>query len=381
VVQIEDVLLHRLAEAVLGAAACVSGSSSQASASCALLAVALGRSLGQLAGAMEAAGPQLLFDSLAAQPCYRVMWSACGDSIPGSGQDSGGTALSSDQQPTTTSYQWGQLGPLGSLQQSTVVGQWCCWQARMVRTAATLHSALQLLGLAGASEAAASAAIDSSTSSCNTSSLMNNGRGAMASCGAGSSETAASSTKGCSEVAASSAASSNGTAAGDEGRGGGTTSRSASSDDVSSRNTSSDNSSGSKLKWGHLLKLQQSSAHWAAAVTAHSTSCKNSITGPQLQGDDESAAGMARQVEQTRREYAASIALCKELAAAAPLAVVCNNLGCSNLAGVSDAVTGARACSGCRCRYCSVECQKADWQRHKHACRSMAAARAGLEVR
>ncbi|KAF6260223.1 hypothetical protein COO60DRAFT_1685666, partial [Scenedesmus sp. NREL 46B-D3] len=76
--------LLALANAVCGAAAgisgrhsrSVSGTSSQASASAALLAVVLSRSIVQLADAMDTAGPQLLFDFLAAKPCYRVMWTA-----------------------------------------------------------------------------------------------------------------------------------------------------------------------------------------------------------------------------------------------------------------------------------------------------------------
>jgi hypothetical protein len=49
-------------------------SSNQAAASIALLAAVLARSLVQLADAMEAAGPQLLFRSLIAKPLYALMW-------------------------------------------------------------------------------------------------------------------------------------------------------------------------------------------------------------------------------------------------------------------------------------------------------------------
>jgi hypothetical protein len=53
-----------------------SSSSSQVHSSAALLVVVLARSLVQLADAMEAAGPQLLHDSLVAAPLYLIRWSA-----------------------------------------------------------------------------------------------------------------------------------------------------------------------------------------------------------------------------------------------------------------------------------------------------------------
>uniref|UniRef100_A0A383VUQ7 Uncharacterized protein n=1 Tax=Tetradesmus obliquus TaxID=3088 RepID=A0A383VUQ7_TETOB len=51
-----------------------SSSRNQVCASAVLLAVVLARSIVQLADAMEAAGPQLLFDSLAARPAFNVQW-------------------------------------------------------------------------------------------------------------------------------------------------------------------------------------------------------------------------------------------------------------------------------------------------------------------
>jgi hypothetical protein len=62
------------------------------------------------------------------------------------------------------------------------------------------------------------------------------------------------------------------------------------------------------------------------------------------------------------------------LVAAAPLPLVCNNPGCENMAGVSEAGGARKVCAGCRCRYCSAACQAADWRRHKRACKRMAAA-------
>ncbi len=62
----------------------------------------------------------------------------------------------------------------------------------------------------------------------------------------------------------------------------------------------------------------------------------------------------------------------------------CSNLRCARTAGLRRADAGAlfpaRRCDRCRvARYCSVECQAADWQRGGHAgvCRALADARAG----
>jgi hypothetical protein len=72
--------------------------------------------------------------------------------------------------------------------------------------------------------------------------------------------------------------------------------------------------------------------------------------------------------------YADALQLCRTLTAAAPITVVCNNPSCENLAGVREAAASCKACAGCSCRYCSVACQRADWKRHKRACRQLAAA-------
>jgi hypothetical protein len=52
--------------------------SSQAAASIALLAVVLARGLVQLADAMEAAGPQLLFEARRARPSFQLTWAPGG---------------------------------------------------------------------------------------------------------------------------------------------------------------------------------------------------------------------------------------------------------------------------------------------------------------
>jgi hypothetical protein len=66
--------------------------------------------------------------------------------------------------------------------------------------------------------------------------------------------------------------------------------------------------------------------------------------------------------------------------AALPLRHCCNNPGCINLGGLSEAglVAGAGSrCSRCRaCYYCSRECQLAAWPLHKPVCKRLQAAEA-----
>ncbi|KAF6259194.1 hypothetical protein COO60DRAFT_1638541 [Scenedesmus sp. NREL 46B-D3] len=124
-----------------------------------------------------------------------------------------------------------------------------------------------------------------------------------------------------------------------------------------------------RVRWGYLLQLQQTSPRWAAAVANY---------GAQQPNWEDVAMGLqprsAAAAEQRMQQYEAAIGLCRALAAAAPLPVVCNHPSCDNFAGVSEAAAASKACSGCRYRYCSVACQRADRKRHKRACRSMAAA-------
>jgi hypothetical protein len=120
---------------------------SQAAASAALLAVVLARSIVQLADAMEAAGPQLLFDSVMAQPGF-------------------GSALTAASHVATDlgriiALHVTELQPMGGQQQHSVLGQWQCWQLAVLHATGTLFGALNLLGLVldmPASEVAADAA-------------------------------------------------------------------------------------------------------------------------------------------------------------------------------------------------------------------------------
>ncbi|KAF6251249.1 hypothetical protein COO60DRAFT_1645254 [Scenedesmus sp. NREL 46B-D3] len=115
-------------------------------------------------------------------------------------------------------------------------------------------------------------------------------------------------------------------------------------------------SSGSQeVRWGYLLQLQQSSPRWAAALAAY---------GAQQPNWEEAAVGTqpssAAAAQQRTQQYEAAIGLCRALAATAPLPVVCNKPSCESLVGVSEAAAASKACSSCRCRYCSVACQRAD---------------------
>jgi hypothetical protein len=124
-----------------------------------------------------------------------------------------------------------------------------------------------------------------------------------------------------------------------------------------------------QVKWGYLLRLQQCSPQWAAAVAAYEAN------QPNWEEDQAKAfPSTAAEAEQHTQQYAEAVALCRALVAAVPLPVVCNNPRCANTHGVSEAAAASKACAGCRCRYCSVACQRADWKRHKGACRRMAAA-------
>lgn len=48
----------------------------------------------------------------------------------------------------------------------------------------------------------------------------------------------------------------------------------------------------------------------------------------------------------------------------------CANLRCPNVAGCSEAEQQGKRCARCgMVRYCSAACQRADWKRHKRACK------------
>jgi hypothetical protein len=270
-----------------------SSSASQAAASAALLAVVLARSLVQVADAMQAAGPQLLFECQRREAAFLVKWA------PG-GQVHGLAAAA--------------VVPPGNAAQQTVRTQWQFWQLGVLHTMQPLMSALATLSIvepAGDAEDRAAA----------------------------------------------------GAAAGPDG----TTSSSS-----SGQAPSASSSGSSRSKWGHLLQLRRFSADWVAAMKAFSD--KRPGWGKEV---DRAwvllLAGTPPAVD-VQMQFDDVLQLIRELVDAVPLPVVCNNPSCESLAGVSEAAAACKACSECRCRYCSVDCQKADWKRHKPACKRMAAA-------
>ncbi|KAF6251993.1 hypothetical protein COO60DRAFT_568147 [Scenedesmus sp. NREL 46B-D3] len=303
------------------AALAASSSSSQAHASAALLAVVLARSLVQLADAMEAAGPQLLYDSLNAEPAFSIRWASA----------SGNEMLAV------------KLGPLSGLQYSGVEGQWMLWQLLVLHAARGMWDILVSLDSAADRGAGGQAPPPPppAVAAANTASSKASG--------AGSSQASSS------RAASTSAGSSSSSAA--PSSGGGTSS-----------------SSGSQpVKWGYLLRLQQSHPRWAAAVAKRHSADERLALQPGLGEECGDAHDGDLAAVDVSQQYADILELCRALAAAAPLLVVCNHPGCANLAGVSEAAAASKACAGCRCRYCSAACQAADWRRHKRACRRMAA--------
>uniref|UniRef100_A0A383WD05 MYND-type domain-containing protein n=1 Tax=Tetradesmus obliquus TaxID=3088 RepID=A0A383WD05_TETOB len=140
---------------------------------------------------------------------------------------------------------------------------------------------------------------------------------------------------------------------------------------ASTGSSSACNSSSQQVYWGYLLHLRQSSHEWAAAVSSFEAGFGK------LFEENSEPSTLAEQGGQLFTEsllYRGSVELCRALAAAAPLPVVCNSLNCQKLAGVSEAAAVGKACAGCMCRYCSPACQTDDWRRHKRACKRMAAA-------
>jgi hypothetical protein len=126
-----------------------SSSTSQAAASAALLAVVLARSLVQLADAMEAAGPQLLFRCQQPKPAFHLKW------VPG-GQ--------------VHVKALGAAVPPGNAPQQTMESQWQFWQLGVLSALQPLMSAMAMLGMSrqgGDAEdtAAAAAAPDVTASS------------------------------------------------------------------------------------------------------------------------------------------------------------------------------------------------------------------------
>jgi hypothetical protein len=312
---------HAVWNAAVNALAASSGSigrlrGNQASASIALLAVLLARGVVQLVDAMNAAGPQLLFRSLKSEPGYELMW-----------QPGGGKVYHIDL---------AKIMLCGDPAQRTQKLQWQFWQVAVLRTLQPVMHSLRVLGaiaLPGDEEGDAYA----DDAELHT-------------------------------AAAAAPAAVGGAAAGP---GDAASSRSAVQASAASSSSSSTNK---QVKWSHLLQLQQYSPEWAAAVAAFSIQWPRWWTE---NADDTYSLflrGTAVVMPTMQQQYDDAVELCRTLVAIAPLPVVCNKPDCENVGGVSEAAAACKACSECRCRYCSVACQRADWKRHKPACKRMAAA-------
>uniref|UniRef100_A0A383WED8 MYND-type domain-containing protein n=1 Tax=Tetradesmus obliquus TaxID=3088 RepID=A0A383WED8_TETOB len=319
--RITDLLQGSLASCLLsaaehGSATGTSGSSSsssrQAVASTALLSVVAARSLVQLADAMQAAGPQLLFRCIMARPNYLGEW------VPQQGDGS---------------VHVHKIEPSGSTAMHTERGQWHVWHTQMLKAMLQVVLAFQGAGTAAAAATATAAAAAPA-------------RGADAA-GAAAAEALEPAAAGAAVAGSSSSSSSR-----------------------SSRQPGQPSSS-QPVSWGYLLQLQQNSASWTAKVAAFDAKWPGwRVDVRSLHADSSSEEAM----QQTQQQYTDARKLCKALAAAAPLPLVCNNPGCESLARVSEAAAASKRCGRCKCRYCSAACQTADWERHKHACKGMAAA-------
>jgi hypothetical protein len=336
-----------LQELVKGLGAVFSSSSSsssssnqlQAHASAALLAVVAAHSIVPLADAMEAAGQQLLLESHNAAPAFRIGWA---------------TAYSDTKHCTRMQF----VRCAQQHEHPTCVHLQQHWQTEVVGAVACLCDALRELGLLQPHQYAETAARQPADD--DAAELAGTASGSMATSSVGSSSSCvvhpascaaaggSSDSRQCSNASA--AACPAGSMAADAGR---------------------SSSTGLQPKWSYLLCLQQSSKKWRTATAEYEVSSVDLAGFRLLAGAMEEGSNFAADLERSFKE---SLQLMRTFAAVAPLPVVCNNPSCENLGGVSEAAAACKVCAGCRCRYCCAACQRADWLRHKRACRRMAAA-------
>jgi hypothetical protein len=323
----------------------------QAAASAALLVVVLARSVVQLADAVEAVGPQLYSDCLARRPLYAMMWQSWSN--------------------FDSTYLTLPLQPLAAEEERSVEVQWQSWKRNVLQAVQPLLGGATLLGLAPL-PAAAVAWLAAAVA----------GAGAAAEPQVAAGTLAAqlpADMRAATSLGRSRSISSISNVTVEQGSSSTSTSTSSATNNHDSRPASSSNSGSDALedgsssscpqqKWGYLLHVGQYSPHWGAAAAAFDAKVFN------IKTSYASAPSMPEAAEQYAGLYYDAVGVCKALADAAPVTVVCNNPGCGNLAGVSEAAASCKACSRCRCRYCSVGCQTGEWKRHKHACRQLAAA-------
>jgi hypothetical protein len=174
-----------------------------------------------------------------------------------------------------------------------------------------------------------------------------------------------------------------------------TTSSSSSSGKFSSSSSSSSSSrepsssSSQRVRWQYLLRLHESRKLMTALPSlldvwnnTSEISCSTAVgAAEQLSSssfpaavDGTAAAGSSEKTglsQQQLQQFYAILQFCRVLVSVAPLPVVCNNPGCVQLGGASEAAAARFMCAGCGCRYCSAACQAAGWRGHKKACRRM----------
>jgi hypothetical protein len=161
------------------------------------------------------------------------------------------------------------------------------------------------------------------------------------------------------------------------GTGGSCSSSSGGASTTSTSSSSSSSSSSQPVRWQYLLQLRGShklaaamervGSTWrtdAAHLTEIISHCLSIYSEPQAN---------CINLAELQQLYQAALGYCRTLVAVAPLPVLCNNPGCVELGGVSEAAAARYTCAGCGCRYCSAACQVAGWRSHKKACRRMAA--------
>jgi hypothetical protein len=161
-------------------------------------------------------------------------------------------------------------------------------------------------------------------------------------------------------------------------------------------------SAGVRCHWQYLLRLHESrklaaaaaafSARWSpddvqsvlqkyqeqsdAVSAAFRAASREELQALEDSGEDELPTDLVisdGELLQRQQLYRDALVFCRTLVAVALLPVVCNNPGCGELSGVSEAAAARYMCAGCGCRYCSAACQAAGWRSHKKACRRMAA--------
>jgi hypothetical protein len=126
----------------------------------------------------------------------------------------------------------------------------------------------------------------------------------------------------------------------------------------------------SRFKWDYLSQQLPRSSIWTTAISALDSKWSSGLA--LLAGGQQGDVNTAEESVDVGQLYADAVQLCRALASAAPLPLICNNPQCTNLARASEKALATKQCAGCRCRYCSAECQRADWKRHRPACKAMA---------